>query len=67
MFNSRTTRLVLSCSLLLMLSGCAEFFGTHEGYEEGTFAPRMNVEGTATFEVVGISPSDSVSSLPNPP
>jgi hypothetical protein len=54
---SRVTSLVLSCSLLLLLSGCADFFGTHEGYEEGAFAPRMDIDGNATFEVVGVSPS----------
>jgi len=57
MSTGRITCLVLSCSLLVLLSGCADFFGTHEGYEEGAFAPRMDIDGTATFEVVGVSPS----------
>jgi len=58
MFTTRFTSLILCSSLLILLSGCAEFFGTHEGYEEGTFAPRgFDVEGMATFEVIGVSPS----------
>ncbi len=57
MLVTRFISLALSCGLLLALSGCAEFFGTHEGYEEGTFAPRLAVQGVATFEVVGVSPS----------
>jgi hypothetical protein len=57
MLANRIASLLLSCSLLFVLSGCAEFFGTHEGFEEGAFAPRMGVQGVATFEVVGVSPS----------
>jgi len=60
MFNTRFTSLILCSSALFLLAGCAEFFGTHEGYEDGTFMPGMpgmDVEGTVAFEVVGISPS----------
>jgi len=57
MLASRIISLTLSCGLLLALSGCAEFFGTHEGFEEGAFAPRLGIQGVATFEVVGVSPS----------
>jgi len=38
-----------------LITGC-DYFGTHEGYEEGD-APFWGVEGMATFEVVGISPT----------
>ena len=61
MSTTRVISLVISCSALLLVSGCAEFFGTHDGYEEGSFAPRLGVQGTATFEVVGVSPQVSVS------
>ena len=54
---NRILALLMSCGLLLALSGCAEFFGTHEGFEEGTFAPGLRIQGVATFAVVGISPS----------
>ncbi len=57
MLANRIISLTLSCGLLLALSGCAEFFGTHEGFEEGVFAPRIEAQGVATFAVVGVSPS----------
>ncbi len=57
MLRHRKLPLVLSCAMLLSLTGCAEFFGTHEGFEDGAFAPRLAVTGMATFEVVGVSPS----------
>ncbi len=57
MLANRIISLALSCGLLLALSGCADFFGTHEGFEEGVFAPRLETLGVATFAVVGVSPS----------
>jgi len=42
-------------SCFALLAGC-DYFGTHEGYEDGD-TPFWGVEGMATFEVVGISPT----------
>jgi hypothetical protein len=48
---------LVSLTLLVALTGC-DFFGTHEGFEEGD-APRWNVSGMAAFEMVGISPANA--------
>lgn len=40
-----------------LLAGC-DYFGTHEGYEEGE-APFWGVEGTADFAIVGIEPESA--------
>ncbi len=46
---------LLSLSALLFAVGC-DYFGTHEGYEDGE-VPAWSLQGIATFEVVGVSPS----------
>ena len=52
---ARISASLLSLTLLVGLTGC-DFFGTHEGFEEGE-APRWGVAGMASFEMVGISPA----------
>ena len=53
----RIITLLASASLLVALTGC-DYFGTHDGFEEDD-APRWGVQGMATYEIVGISPSSA--------
>lgn len=46
---------LVSVVMLVAVTGC-DFFGTHEGIDEGD-APRWGVAGMASFEMVGISPA----------
>jgi hypothetical protein len=48
---------VTSLALVMALTGCA-YFDTHDGYEEGD-APRWGVQGMATYELVGVSPTSA--------
>ncbi|MBN95382.1 MAG: hypothetical protein CL928_15165 [Deltaproteobacteria bacterium] len=52
---SRFLTLLALGSCFTLMAGC-DYFGTHEGYEDGE-SPLWGVEGMATFEVVGISPT----------
>ncbi len=42
---------------LIALSGC-DYFGTHEGYEDGEL-PLFGLQGMASFELVGLSPTEA--------
>ncbi len=42
---------------IVALSGC-DYFGTHEGYEDGEL-PLFGVQGMTSFEIVGISPTQA--------
>ena len=52
---NRLLATVASFAMIFALAGC-DYFGTHEGYEEDD-APRWGVQGMATYELVGVSPS----------
>jgi hypothetical protein len=52
----RTVAFGLIASSCLAVSGC-DYFGTHEGYEEGEGGPAWEVQGSSTYEVIGVSPS----------
>ncbi len=54
---TRTFRLVsvtFAAISLLALSGC-DYFGTHEGYEDGEL-PLFGIQGMTAYEVVGVAP-----------
>ncbi len=52
---NRFFAIAATLAMTLGLAGC-DYFGTHEGYEEDD-APRWGVQGMATYELVGVSPS----------
>lgn len=47
--------MIASLALVASLVGC-DYFGTHEGYEEGG-GPMWAVEGSADFSIVGVTPT----------
>lgn len=54
---TRSLRLVpvtLAVLSLIALSGC-DYFGTHDGYEDGEL-PLFGIQGMAAYEVVGVAP-----------
>ena len=56
----RFSTLAIAGAALLALSGCQEYFGTNDGFDEGDNSPwgvGGQVAGSADFEIVGVTPS----------
>jgi hypothetical protein len=56
----RFSTLAIAGASLLALSGCQEYFGTNDGFDEGGSAPwgvGGQVAGSADFEIIGATPS----------
>ncbi|MCO4772170.1 MAG: hypothetical protein KDA24_19205 [Deltaproteobacteria bacterium] len=55
----RFSTLAIAGASLLALSGCQEYFGTNEGFDEGGSAWGVGgqVAGSADFEIIGVTPS----------
>ncbi len=56
----RLSTLALAGASLLALSGCQEYFGTNDGFDEGGDSPwgvGGQVAGSADFEIVGVTPA----------
>jgi hypothetical protein len=51
----RTASFLAAALATVALTGC-DYFGTHEGYEDGEL-PLFGLQGTAAFELVGVAPS----------
>jgi hypothetical protein len=51
----RMTSLIAAALAMVALSGC-DYFGTHEGYEDGEL-PLFGIQGMSSFEIVGVSPT----------
>ncbi len=58
----RFSTVALAAAALISLSGCQEYFGSNDGFEDGATTPwgvGGQVAGTADFEIVGVTPSDA--------
>ena len=56
----RLSTVALAAAALLSLTGCQEYFGTNDGFEDGAATPwgvGGQVAGTADFEIVGVTPN----------
>ena len=56
----RFSTLAIAGASLLALSGCQEYFGTNDGFDEGDSSPwgvGGQVAGSADFEIIGATPS----------
>ena len=56
----RFSTLAIAGASLLALSGCQEYFGTNDGFDEGGASPwgvGGQVAGSADFEIVGATPA----------
>jgi len=54
----RLSTLAIAGASLLALSGCQEYFGTNDGFDEGgdLWGVGGQVAGSADFEIVGVTP-----------
>lgn len=58
----RLSTVAIAAAALLSLTGCQEYFGSNDGFEDGAATPwgvGGQVAGTADFEIVGVTPSDA--------
>lgn len=58
----RLSTVAIAAAALLALSGCQEYFGSNDGFEDGAATPwgvGGQVAGTADFEIVGVTPSNA--------
>lgn len=58
----RLSTVAIAAAAALALTGCQEYFGTNDGFEDGAATPwgvGGQVAGTADFEIVGVTPENA--------